>query len=155
VHSLKITEGGPELLDAVGPLWEHLRTHHRGITRHFPERFDAMKWEERKSGLLKKSGPDRLRVFLAFDNKNLIGYCVVSVDALGNGELDSLFIHETCRGKKVGEALAKKGLAWLKAFPAKEIVIQVAIGNERALPFYKKLGFLPYTTLLREPHPPL
>lgn len=147
--ALVFAEGGPELLDALAPLWEGLRSHHQGITRHFPERFAAMKWAERKTGLLKKGGPDRLHVVLALQEGRPIGYCIVSIDAQGEGELDSLFVDESCRGKKVGEEMACRGLAWLKAFPAKDILIQVAAGNERALPFYRKLGFLPYTTLLR------
>ncbi|MFH0919775.1 MAG: GNAT family N-acetyltransferase [Fibrobacterota bacterium] len=145
-----ITEGGPELFDAVAPLWESLRTHHHGITRDFKERFDGMTWTDRKNGLLEKSGPEGLRIFLVHEGKTPIGYCIVSVDELGHGELDSLFIDESCRGKKIGEELARKGLDWLMTFPAKDIIIQVAVGNERALPFYQKLGFLPYTTLLRK-----
>ena len=149
---LRYEEGGPELFRRVAPLWERLRSHHQGISVNFQDHFAQMNFPDRKKELLGKSRRGNLRIFLAHDlaAKQDTGYAVATIDKLMTGELDSLYVDDTYRGKKIGEALTKRALAWIRKQKPVQTVIYAAVGNERVLDFYRKFEFHPYIIQLRE-----
>jgi len=55
------------------------------------------------------------------------------------------------RGDGVGKHLVVEGVGWLREVGARTVIVGVAEGNDRALSFYRRLGFLPRTTLLALP----
>ena len=43
------THGGPEVLDAIGPLWEQLRDHHAAVCPAFRSRLAGMTFSQRRA----------------------------------------------------------------------------------------------------------
>jgi len=142
--------GGYELLDLVAPLWRELMSHHSKCSKHFKKHFETASFDGRKKGLAKKKA---LRVEYAKAGNANIGYCITSVSADGTGEIESLFISAQFRRNGVATALMQHAIAWLDQQQVGHRIIGVAVGNEAALPFYAKFGFLPRSLILQ--HTPL
>jgi ribosomal protein S18 acetylase RimI-like enzyme len=150
--SIQYESIGRKDLGTVEPLWKKLNQVHRRRSKHFKDKYRHFRFEERIAGLLNKVSGDLLLVLTARDTsgKKIIGYCISSVDYLGGGEIDSIFVEEKYRGKGVGEELMKRSLVWLGKQKPKNIKLSVAIGNEEVFGFYEKFGFLPGRTVLEK-----
>jgi GNAT superfamily N-acetyltransferase len=55
-----------------------------------------------------------------------------------------MWVHETHRGTTVGTELVDFIASWAAARGATGLLAGVTEGNDRALRFYAKIGFLPY-----------
>ena len=148
--NIEYTSGSIELLNIIQPLWEKLNQYHEQISPYFKEDFHANTFELRKSKLSRRYGHGQLRVDLAYQNDNLVGYCISGIDQDGIGEIESIFIAEEFRGQNVGEALMQHALHWLNDQGVTSKVIDVAVGNERAFKFYARFGFFPRVTKLKQ-----
>lgn len=115
MNSFKYLEGGVELLDLAGPLWEKLDTHHARVSRHFSSRSSGSGFAERKKGLLEKAVPGKLRVELVKlrDNDRYIGYCISSIDQKQIGEIESIFLEDEFRNQGIGHQLMQKALRYI------------------------------------------
>lgn len=142
--------GGPEGLDAVAGLWDKLRLHHRERSPYFKELMERMTWEERKRVLLEKAREGTLLVETARDNNGIIGYCIASANRQKTGEIESIYIEKASRRRHIGERLMQDALAWMDAQGVTAKIIGVAAGNEEVFPFYRKFGFYPRMTILRQ-----
>lgn len=145
-----ISEDGPEGLDAIQGLWEKLNAHHAGVSPHFTGRFERLTFAKRKALLLEKAVGGAVRVFMAKDGENPAGYCVAAMLDKERGEIESIFVDPSFRSRGFGEALMRAALRWLDARGAKEKSVGVIYGNEAAHPFYRRFGFLPLRTVLRQ-----
>lgn len=145
-----ITEAGPERLNDIRPLWEGLNRLHASVSPHFKDDFDGYPFSYRKAYLAGKAGQGRLRIFLAETDGEPIGYCVASLDNQMQGEIESIFVIERCRGQGLGDALMRAALGWLDANGAASKSVSVVFGNETAHPFYARYGFLPRSTRLQQ-----
>jgi GNAT superfamily N-acetyltransferase len=56
-------------------------------------------------------------------------------------ELENMFVREEYRGRKIGQQLAQIFKEWSKAQGAERIMVSAYAFNERALRFYKSLGW--------------
>ena len=137
-----------EGIDAVQPLWEKLRAYHAPLLDETP----PFLFEPRKQGILAKAAAGKLRIELVSvaSHASDIAYCITTVSAEGCGEIDSMFVEEHFRGCGVGSELVRRALAWLDSVGASWKVVTIAHGNERALAFYKRFGFHPFSILLRQ-----
>lgn len=144
--------GGAELLPRVRPLWERIRAHHEGLSIHFCDLFANATFTHRSRELLRKGKQNGLKIFIACEKKldQDIGYCICTLDPLKIAEVDSLFVDRAYRGKRIGDALLTRALKWIQSRKPTSVNIFVAVGNERALKFYKRFRFLPYTILLKQ-----
>ena len=140
------------MLDSVAPMWEKLKIHHSMISANFSEEFLNKTFASRKTDLIKKSKPGKLRVDLARSKENgaYVGYCISTINKDNAGEVDSIFVEEKFRAKAIGEKLVKKALKWMDDEKVKSKIIMVASGNEGVLPFYEKFGFLPRFIMLKQ-----
>lgn len=133
-------------LGLIAPLWEKLRRHHEKKSGDFKKRYRHFKFEDRMASLMEKVRGELVHILVARESgkKRMIGYCVSSVDYLGGGEIDSLFVEERFRKDGVGKGLMERSLAWLEKqkVPPEKVKIVVAAGNEEAYPFYGKFGFI-------------
>lgn len=147
---IEYISGGRELLDEVGPLWEKLNRHHARLDPHFADLFLKRTFAERKAGLIKKAGQGKLRVDLArsVPDGRLVGYAVSTIDEDRRGELDSIYVEEDYRGAGVGRALMERALAWMDEEGVNYRFLEVRVGNEGALRFYRRFGFVPATIRL-------
>ena len=147
--AIRYMEGGVEILDSVGPLWEELNRHHQAISGHFSETIAGRSFADRRAGLVEKGRDGRLRVDLAETGTgDCIGYCVATIDRDRMGEIDSIFVQPALRNQGVGDALMRRARAWMDAAGTKARVLDVAWGNERAWSFYRRYGFLPRSVRL-------
>jgi ribosomal protein S18 acetylase RimI-like enzyme len=145
-----------ESLDEVAALWEKIKAHHVASANHFTTDMAAATFAGRKEHLLRKAGLDGLRVDRAIDGDTgrPVGYCISSITAQYAGEIDSLYVEATCRGRGIGTELTRRAMAWLAERGATSTIIGVAEGNEPVLHFYARFGFLPRSTVLARPSAP-
>lgn len=134
-------------IDLIEPLWEQLNHYHLETVSTFKEDFKKFTFKERKRRLL--NSKKKINIIVASEDNNYIAYCISSIDEKGKGEIESLCVNPQYRGKGVGSVLMKKSLTWLEENKAENITILVAVGNEKALSFYEKLGFAPKTYKLK------
>ena len=130
----------------IAPLWEKLRRHHENRSKNFKKRYRHFRFEDRMAVLMEKVRGDLVHILAAreFPGGKIVGYCISSVDYLGGGEIDSLYVEERFRKDGVGSGLMERSLAWLEPqkVPPEKVKIVVAAGNEEAYPFYGKFGFI-------------
>lgn len=135
-------------IEVIKELWEMNRQYHENTSEYFKELYHSINFEE------------RMRAFSAFDSNTMkitvakigdeyVGYCISTITN-GKGELDSLHVKETNRGKGVGKKLASKHIEWMKENKCKVIGVTVSQENETTIHFYKKLGFYPNTLYMQQ-----
>ena len=134
-----ISIGGPELLPRVGPLWIQLRDHHAALAPRWAGSL-ARSFEERKVELIKK-GVGGVCVVLASANGKDVGYCVSTMVAGGEGEIDSLYVVTDWRKHGVGKTLMEKTMEWFESKSIAAITVDVIEGNNAAKTFYEQFGF--------------
>jgi diamine N-acetyltransferase len=142
---LKIIAIGRDEISIIKPLWEGLNAYHLSKSTHFKKHFSEFTFEKRMEGLDKR---ERLIAYVARENGKDIGYCMVTVDGL-NGEVDSLFVETTYRGRGVGEELMSLALKWLAEQKCETVRVSIAEGNESVLDFYRRFGFLERLTVMQ------
>ncbi len=133
--------GGEALLTRVGPLWEKLRDHHATCSAHFSGLLAKRSFADRTSDILHHA--HKVRVDLAVHGGHDIAYCISTLSSMAHGEVDSLYVEADYRGQSLGEALVRRGLAWLDENNATRMSLSVVYGNEAVLSFYRRLGFYP------------
>ena len=145
--------GNGRILKRVAPLWRKLRAYHAVRASAFLAEIAATRFSSRARGLLKKAGEEGLRIDIAYDSTHEtdVGYCISSVNSNGQGEIDSLFVDRRYRGRKIGQDLMHRALAWLRRKRVKRIIVGVAAGNEVVFSFYARFGFQPRATILARP----
>ncbi|MGQ9780226.1 MAG: hypothetical protein ACUVRM_10200 [Bacillota bacterium] len=103
-ENLEIVRGGEELLDRTAPLWERLRDHHRVRAGRFAAWFARHTFAYRRDELLRKAAGGALLGEIARDaaTGRDVGYCISSLDAEGQGEIESIFVEEVYRHQGLG-----------------------------------------------------
>lgn len=143
---------GEDGLDAIRHLWEKLRAHHAPLLSKFSADGPPFNFLPRKQEILAKAAAGKIRVEMvsATPGGQDIAYCVSTVTANGQGEVDSMFVEERVRGHGIGSELVRHALAWMDEMEASSKVVTVAHANEAALAFYQRFGFQPRTVLLQQ-----
>jgi diamine N-acetyltransferase len=141
------------VLESIRPLWIRLNEYHLRRSRSFRYHYEQMTFEDRKEHFLNLARGGLLRVEIARDpdSGQDIGYCVTSLSAEKNGEIESIFVDEAYRGRQIGTTLARRALEWMQGHGAVRVRVSVAYGNEAALDFYRKSGFEPRMMVLELP----
>ncbi len=134
---MELVEIPTERIDDIEPLWRELNAYHLEKSHFFKEYFFTFTFQERCKKLLAR---DQLKIFAAWEQHELVGYCLASVYNKA-GEIDSIYIKPHVRGKSLGMKLMGAALSWLSGIGCTQITISVVEGNEEAIPFYEKFGF--------------
>jgi len=144
-------EGSAELLDKVGLLWKKLNIHHQTISTHFRDSMALMTFDQRKASWLSRTETGQLRIDIAVLRvpEEPIGYCVTTIDN-DMGEIESLFVDEAYRKMGIGTVLMEKSLNWLEQNSITRKKLNVAVGNEQVLNFYRRFGFHPRAIILEQ-----
>lgn len=133
-------------IETVRPLWTLLNSMHFHHSNNWKSHFKNLTFQKRIEVLQRA---DEVTIFIIKQESEIIGYCIASIKAKV-GEIDSLFIREGNRGHGFGEILMTRCNQWFEERGIKELNVEVAEGNETALPFYEKLGFKKYMTILKK-----
>ena len=142
----------PNQIDIIKPLWDKLRDYHQNLSTNFPERYGAMKFEDRKEEILKKSQNGTLKIDIAKDKNTgcYIGYCISSISDENIGEVDSIYLDKKYRSSGIGSNLMERALNWMDKNEVKTKKIVVAMGNEDLLSFYEHYNFFPRHLILEQ-----
>lgn len=68
---------------------------------------------------------------------------------LKQAELESMFVQDGYRGRKIGTYLTVMFLEWAKEKDARQVTVSAYEANDKAIAFYKKLGFQPRNLILQ------
>jgi ribosomal protein S18 acetylase RimI-like enzyme len=134
-------------INQIQPLWEKLNQHHMERSIPFRKHYETFTFAERIRRISKK----RLRVITVNDpgSSAPVGYCIASISVENEGEIESLYLLPEYRRAGAGTQLMEQALGWFQEQGVCDISIRVAAGNEEALPFYAKFGFLTRTYNLK------
>ncbi|MDR2902107.1 MAG: GNAT family N-acetyltransferase [Lactobacillales bacterium] len=65
-------------------------------------------------------------------------------------EINNIFIEADCRHQNIGGKFMAAALEWAKEKEADLLTVTASAGNESAISFYKKNGFVPYNVTLEK-----
>ena len=98
------------------------------------------------------AGRDRA-TFFAFSDDLAVGIAAIYRDGekTGDGELLQVWVAPEFRGGEVARPLLDTALRWSEANGFRRVWARVTPGNERALAFYRKCGFVAADASVRDP----
>lgn len=131
----------------IKPLWLKLNELHLNDSVYFRDHFETFTFEERCRHF-DRFDDDTILIEAVSDKNILAGYCITTAHPRAMGEIESLFIEESYRGKGLGDRLLRNSLSWLKKHDCDKIVVAVSYGHESAFGFYQKYDLMPRMTLL-------
>ena len=79
-----------------------------------------------------------------------MAYCITTISPDNEGEIDSIYVEERYRGHGFGDELIKRSLEWMDKKGVKKKTVRVAVGNQDAMSFYERYGFLPRSITLEQ-----
>jgi len=85
--------------------------------------------------------------YVALAGGELVGYAVGASRRDGSGHVISIAVRPEWRGRGIGVKLMESLLDAFKKRGLKRAVLEVAVSNEEAVRFYKRLGFKVITSL--------
>jgi GNAT superfamily N-acetyltransferase len=123
-------------LEAARSLWVDLTEWHRQIydTPTIGGDDPGRKFDEH----LERVGPDH--VWLAERGGRVVGMTAL-IPHDGNAELEPIVVAPDCRGRGIGEALARTVLAAARARGDRQLITQPVARNDSALRFFHHVGF--------------
>jgi GNAT superfamily N-acetyltransferase len=93
--------------------------------------------------------------FVATVDNVIVGYLagyvqenIPAYDTIRRSELDNIFVEEAYRGEGIGRQLVQTFLEWSTANGVTRTMVSAYFLNEKAIMFYKKVGFEPLTLKL-------
>jgi diamine N-acetyltransferase len=152
MHAVAYRTTGFSEIHLIRPLWEQLNEHHHQRASDFRSHYERWTFNDRKRYFSRLDETGKLRLDLAADTETGkdIGYCICSVSAENDGEVESLFIEPAYRSEGIGTALVTRGLAWMESLGTVQKRVSVGCGNEDACAFYRKFGFYPRMMVLEQ-----
>ena len=134
-------------IELIKNLWEKNRQYHEDTSEYFGELYRFTNFDERIKAFSKFDN-ETMKITVIKSNGKYAGYCISTI-INGKGELDSLHIDESYRGKGMGKKLVTKHIDWMKEKNCKVIGVTVSQENESTIKFYKKLGLYPNTLYMQ------
>jgi ribosomal protein S18 acetylase RimI-like enzyme len=159
-HPYRLRRAGSEAIDALEPLWLAVHDVHRASMPDLePYVADAVSWRERRELYRELLGKPDTLLLLAHDGQELVAYGLAHVAratdtwvgdtwATGEriGEIESLSVAPTHRGRGLGDCLLRALEAHLDARGVKDLIIGLLPGNTGALRLYERHGYRPTWT---------
>ena len=157
---IRITLGDASRLDDLEPLWKALHEHHRSVASHLETvaafRTADASWERRRTRYEAWLEDEESFLVLAERDGRAVGYALVvgggPEATLETGErtatLESLVLLPDERGSGLGTALMEAVDEELRRRGVNETLLAVMEGNENALRFYERRGYVRYLTFM-------
>lgn len=102
--------------------------------------FQSLAVVARRKKAIANADPNK-HFLVARDGERVVGVCMVSTN-----QIRALYVLPTHQSRGIGAALLKKALTW---FGNKNIFVNVATYNKRAIEFYTKHGFVATSRTVR------
>jgi ribosomal protein S18 acetylase RimI-like enzyme len=142
-------------LDPLEPLWRSLMDRHREAWELVPMRSYEDSWKRRKAEYLEWLAPPGSFVLVARRDERLLGYVVVGIQegdetyAVGErqAEVHTLAVLPGERDAGVGTALMDEAERRLLAGGVTMVFVGTMDGNDAALRFYERRGYMPFVHL--------
>ena len=129
-------------------LWEELNEYNNSLHRKcFGEKLPK-DWAHESQDLIKRAQECRIRFHLARVNKEIVGYCLSSINNDLQGEIISLFVCPEFRDKGIETCLANKHMKWFCENNVRSIFLYVHPCNCDAIRFYWKFNFFSHSPLM-------
>lgn len=86
-------------------------------------------------------------VMVALLDDEIVGYLAGTINEKGSyeniqyGEINNMFIKDSCRGYGVGKALVNEFKMYCKSKGINDLIVTASAKNKNAINFYKKNGF--------------
>jgi len=131
----------------IKDLWEKNRIYHETSSEYFGHAYRDICFEDRMEKF--QSFDDAmLKITICKENKSVIGYCISTITETV-GELVSIHVDASERGRGIGQNLVRIHLAWMGDNECKDIGVTVSQENDATIDFYKKMGFYPNTLFMQ------
>lgn len=139
-------------LDLIQPLWEKLNHNHHQQKSDFQEHYENFTFLKRSETLLKKSIGGEMHIGLLKDKESgiILAYCITTISADMEGEIDSIYVEKEYRGRGFGDMLIKRSLEWMDEEDVNKKMVRVSAGNPEAVSFYERYGFRPRSLMLEQ-----
>jgi ribosomal protein S18 acetylase RimI-like enzyme len=146
---------GADRLELVRPGWLELCDHHAallpqlGPLRPLPER-----WERRRAALEASLAHPASGVWVAWRDGAVVGFATARAQRAGSvratsdpyGDLQTLCVLPSARGRGAGTALIHAAEAHLRAHGALDVTVTVASANAGARRLYGRAGYRPFVS---------
>jgi ribosomal protein S18 acetylase RimI-like enzyme len=147
--------GRHQVLDGLEPLWLALLDHHIEVgAAGLPVVSHEDSWPRRRHLYTRLLREPETVIVTARRPAGLIGYCLAHVQHGGDdtwptgdaiGVIETLAVLAAERGQGVGTLLLDAAEAHLASHGARDVMLEVLVGNARAVDFYEKRGMAPVT----------
>jgi ribosomal protein S18 acetylase RimI-like enzyme len=146
-------------LDRLAPLWESMRQSYLAQHGDRLPIYDAdASWQRRRAIYLRildehdgfVLGLERDGVLVAYAAVEVVATSSVFAWSERAGNVETLVTAEAERSQGLGAQLMEAVRAELRLRGVDEVVLHVVADNERALAFYRRLGFAPYLVMLSD-----
>ena len=129
-------------LKLISPLRLKQWQYHNRRSKYFGGLFLGLDIDEVNQRLIAKASGGLL-VDLAKDAEtgNLVGYCLTSINAERQGEVESIYLEPEYRHQYIGDKLMKRALDWMEKRAVKRKILVVGAGNEEVIAFYRHHNF--------------
>ena len=138
----------------------HILRLERALVRH-DQQFDPTldpRWSSRVAGHAffrdRIRGPDGA-VWVAEEDGRLVGYLAGGRCEAEDyrrvppmAEVDCMFVLRSRRGRGIGERLLRRFLSWCADREVGRVRVVACAGNDQAIAFYRRMGFVPYDLVL-------
>lgn len=111
---------------------------HYNLNGPYSERFLRINATNFKEYMERKNIP---LTYVAYESDTIIGFTSAYINSHNEAFIEDLFVNESYRCKNIGTELFTKLLDAINEYKCERIDLEVSIGNEKVLEFYKKFGF--------------
>ena len=136
-------------IPSILELWKELMDFHKERDPIFSR--SATGHEQFTEYLMKNIQNEDFYVFVADDDEDLIGYCMVKISTYPPvleeqryGEIENIAVSEKYRRSRVGERLLNEARKWYCEKGVHRVEAKVSKINKVSTGFWAKMGFTPY-----------
>lgn len=152
---MEIVELEKKHINSIAKLSKKLLDFHWKIDRYY-RRGSEKTQEEFKNYLLKNFNKKNFKILVILDQKKPIGYFIGKIEK-GKphispqkiGKIESAFLLERYRKKKLGEKAFKKLLEWFQKNKIRNVEVSVDSRNKIGVRAWKRYGFFEFQKNLR------
>ncbi len=106
------------------------------------EYFSKLLKSEKSLGLLAEADGEAIGYLIGYMRRSS------SLRPVKLAELESMYVQEEYRGQGIGQQLVERFLEWVREQGGERVSVTAYAANERAIAFYRKMGFTPKSLTL-------